>query len=146
MINQPWKSRNWFTYKNCVLKPFGPSSSGDPPRFAEPGDRRSLQVTYWTSEGAPEQTIDLTKVVGWEVLPNDSKHRQYGLESLRVHLSTWPTGITLHNQKATPTVRLAKWQKTQGTLASFEDVIIPQPELTQIDDFFNAMRSVRLLS
>lgn len=111
-----------------------------------PGDNTTPIVAYWTSEGAPEQTIDLTKVVGWEVLPVESKHRHFGLESLRVHLSTWPTGITLHNQKATPMVKLAKWHKKQRAFGQFQDVIIPQSELTQVDDFFNAMRSVRLLS
>ncbi len=111
-----------------------------------PGDNRTLHVFYWTSEDAPEQTIDLTKVVGWEVLPNNSKDRYFGLESLRVHLSSWPTSITLNNQKATPMVKLAKWHDKQRSYGSFQDVIIPQSELTQVDDFFNAMRSARLLS
>ena len=144
MINQPWKNKNWFTYKNCVLERYEPEPEyEDPPRFAVPGDNSTLHVSYWTLEDAAEQTIDLTKVVGWEVLPKDSKHRQFGLESLRVHLSTWPKGVTLHNQKAKPTVKLAK--RFAHLTGPFEDVTIPQSELTQIDDFFVAMEKARLM-
>ncbi len=109
-----------------------------------PRDNRTLHVSYWTPEDMVEQTIDLTKVVGWEVLV-DHKDRHYGWESIRVHLSTWPNGVTLHNQKATPTVKLAKWHSAQRGLGKLEEVIIPQPELTQIDDFFVAMEQARLM-
>ena len=149
MINQPFGSKpQWFTYRpagNIAWHPGGWSAtSNSAPRFSGPLPRSpSLQVRYYTEE-MQEETIDLRNVVGWKTIPNSDEYFQYELETIVVFLSLASMKeVRLHNQKGNPEAKLAKWDgKNKGPV---EKVTIPQPELTQIDDFFDAMLKAKLL-
>lgn len=147
MINQPFGSKpKWFTHQPTTTKGWNPRGRGSDPRFSSPTSGATLEVKY-QSPKPDELTIDLRNVVGWRTIPIDNKkvHR-FGVEILEIQLSAGVyNNITLYNQKGNPEVKLAKWNNDSRTMGPMEKFNIPQPELTQIDDFFDAMLAANLL-
>jgi len=137
MINQPWKHKNWFTFQK--VKEVASDKS-----FSLTGSSPISRVSFYEFiEG--KQTIDLTQVLGWETLPLESnKTHIFGIEALRVYLSgPIITFIDLFNQTGNPMKKLWEWDGNQ--YVSLGSVTITRPEMTQIDDFFDAMRDAKLL-
>jgi|GEM_PF-3945601 len=138
MINQPWKHKNWFTFQKATQVRSGKS-------FSLTGSSPNLKMSFYEFRGDSKQTIDLTQVLGWETLPLESdKTHIFGIEALRVYLSgPIITFIDLYNQTYDPVKKL--WEYDGNQYVSLGPVTISRPEMTQIDDFFNAMRDAKLL-
>jgi len=137
MINQPWKHKNWFTFQK--VKEVASDKS-----FSLTGSSPISRVSFYEFiEG--KQTIDLTQVLGWETLPLEShKTHIFGIEVLRVYLSGPIVNfIDLFNQTGNPMKKLWEWDGNQ--YVSLGSVTITRPKMTQIDDFFDAMRDAKLL-
>lgn len=147
MINQPFGSKpKWFTFRETTTFAWNPKGMGSAPRFSSPTNSSTLEVQYQSfKKGAPEQTIDLRTVTGWQTVPNGQGPHIFESETIVVYLSSVRKKITLHNQKSNPEVKLAKWDNQKRRQGPMEKVTIPQPELKQIDDFFDAMLAANLL-
>ena len=147
MINQPFGSKpKWFTFRETTTFALNPKGKGSAPRFSSPTNASTVEAKYQSFEkGASEQTIDLRNVTGWKTVPNERGPHIFELETMEVYLSSVRKKITLHNQKGNPEVKLAKWDNQARKLGPMEKVTIPQPELKQIDDFFDAMLAANLL-
>ena len=147
MINQPFGSKpKWFTFRETTTFAWNPKGMGGAPRFSSPTTSSTLEVKYQSfQKGASEQTIDLRNVTGWKTVPNEQGVHIFELETIEVFLREGRQKITLHNQKSNPKVKLAKWDNQSRMRGPMEKVTIPQPELKQIDDFFDAMLAANLL-
>jgi len=155
MINQPFNKPKWFTFRETTRFTFKKRKGNreDAPRFVSPADLHyKKEVKYQSfSKDSSEQTIDLRNVTGWKTVPNEQLRKEvvpshiFELETIDVYLSDETKKITLHNQKGNPEVKLAKYSETTGKMGPMEKITIPQPELTQIDDFFDAMLAANLL-
>jgi len=117
MINQPWKSRNWFTYTVIVA----PTSTDD---------------VYFPSP-TRKQTINLTDVQGWEIVLSDQQPRKRGPPSPDVCKVTLASDIVvrLYSGTVATSRRVFESKGSKGTI-----------EIDQITDFFDAMRAAKLLS
>ena len=112
MINQPWKNRNWFTFTVISV----PTSEA--------------KVYYPTTK---KQTINLSDVQGWEIVPSNGSRRKYGPPAPDVCRVTLSSGINM--RLFAGEVRTSSRTANTGTI-----------EIDQITDFFDAMRSAKLLS
>jgi hypothetical protein len=144
MINQPWKNKNWFTFQKTTRVKFLNDGSE---RFSLTGTSPNYQIFNYSFIEGSKQTIDLTQVLGWETLPTDSNERNqtFGIEAIKVYLSGPITTITLINQTYSPTKKLWEWNAQYKRYDSLGPVTISRPKMTQIDDFFDAMRDAKLL-
>jgi len=138
MINQPWKHKNWFTFQK--VKEVASDKS-----FSLTGSSPNFRIINYSFIEDSKQTIDLTQVLGWETLPLESnKTHIFGIEALRVYLSgPIITFIDLFNQTYDPVKKL--WEYDGNQYTSLGPVTISRPKMTQIDDFFDAMRDAKLL-
>lgn len=141
MINQPFgMPPKWFTFREVTTFSWG---SG---RFSSPSNPSTLEVKYQSfTKDASEQTIDLRNVTGWKTVPNEKGVHIFELETLDVYLSTGRGSVRLYNQKDNPKVKLSQWDNQARQREPMKEVTIPQPKITQIDDFFDAMLAAKLL-
>ena len=112
MINQPWKSRNWFTFTEISA----PTSEA--------------KVYYPTTK---KQTINLSDVQGWEIIPSNGRYRKNGPPAPDVCRVTLASGINM--RLFAGEVRTSSRTANKGTI-----------EIDQITDFLDAMRDAKLLS
>tara|TARA_B100000683_G_scaffold274919_1_gene324274 strand:- start:234 stop:584 length:351 start_codon:yes stop_codon:yes gene_type:complete len=116
MINQPWKSRNWFTYTPIVV----PKSTDD---------------VYYPS--TKKQTINLTDVQGWEIIPSNRQDRKRGPPAPDICRVTLASEIVvrLYSGTVATSQRAFEAKGSKGTI-----------EIDQITDFLEAMQAAKLLS
>jgi hypothetical protein len=149
MINQPFGGKpKWFTYQPAETVQWNPENDPDKaPRWQAPNSTSTLTVEYQSFEKILlEETIDLRNVTGWETLSPETRTHKFGLEILRVFVNEGNRrAIILYNQKGNLEVKLAKWDSAKRARGIMQEVTIPQPELKQIDDFFDAMLAANLL-
>ena len=147
MINQPFgMPPKWFTFMTTKSVAWNPQNEKEPPRFSSTQtSRRTVEVKYIDFSPNEEETIDLRNVTGWKTVPNDEKSHTFELETIEVFLSHGRKVIKLHNQKDNPQVKLSKWDTVNRASDPMKKVTIPQPKITQIDDFFDAMLAAKLL-
>lgn len=118
MINQPWKSRNWFTYTVIVVP-------------------KDVDGVYFPSP-TRKQTINLTDVQGWEiVLSNQRAHRKRGPPPPDVCRVTLASDIVvrLYSGTIATSKRAFEAKGSKGTI-----------EIDQITDFLDAMRAAKLMT
>ncbi len=111
MINQPWKSRNWFTYTPITA-----------PKV----------VTDVFRPSTKKHTINLADVQGWEITPSNKKPRKQGPPTPDICKVTLASsmGVRLYSG----TIMTSNRSGNKGTI-----------EIDQITDFFDAMRSAKLI-